>query len=144
MGPADGLPLHRAKRRRLCRALDPLQRTLRTDSRLLFLGRDMLLGGDAIALIAACLGLQGALIGILVAAFLREPDLRGSVLQHVLIAAARATVPLRAALARGRTQHGADDGADAADRYASVVCRYLPPLYIRDDLRVLLGALLIG
>src|SRR5687768_17869663 len=24
------------------------------------------------------------------------------------------------------------------------VCRYLPPLYIRDDLRVLLGALLIG
>src|SRR5687767_14683115 len=93
--------------------------------RLLFLARDLLLGGDAIALIAACLVLQGALIGIIVAAFLREPDLRGSVLQHVLIAAARATVPLRAALARGRTQHGADDGADAADRYASV-CLSVP------------------
>ena len=55
--------------------------------RLLFLGRDMLLGGDPITLIVLCLALQTALIGIIVATLLRAPALQGSLLQHVLIAA---------------------------------------------------------
>ena len=202
--------------------------------RLLFLGRDMLLGGHAIALVAACLGLQGALIGIIVAAFLREPDLRGSVLQHVLIAAsivlltwtiqmenfnwgvqitfvlpafltvaaiavvswrrpgprvdwpivAAAVMAVAACLSLGagvalwpalfvialRQRRGAQAfvvtalgaalslvphwlAAEPSTTPMMVltrpidtllfVCRYLPPLYIREDLRVLLGALLI-
>ena len=54
--------------------------------RLLFLGRDMLLGGDPVALIVVCLALQTLLIGIIVAALLHAPALQGSLLQHVLIA----------------------------------------------------------
>ena len=203
--------------------------------RLLFLARDMLLGGDAIALIGACLALQGALIGVIVAAFLHEPTLRGSVLQHVLIAAsivlltwtiqmenfnwsvqitfvlpafltvaaialvswrppgpgidwpivtaavmaAAACLSLAAGLALWpalfvislRQRRGAQAlvvtvlgavvslvphwlAAEPSTKPLMVltrpvetflfVCRYLPPLYIRDDIRVLLGALLIG
>ena len=203
--------------------------------RLLFLGRDMLLGGDAIALIVACLALQGALIGIVVAAFLREPSLRGSVLQHVLIAASivlltwtvqmenfnwsvqitfvlpafltaasiaivswcppgaridwpiitAAVMAVAACLSLGaglalwpalfvialRQRRGAQalvvTGLGAVLSIVPhwlaagpgttpmmvltrpietllFVCRYLPPLYIRDDIRVSLGALLIG
>lgn len=203
--------------------------------RLLFLARDLLLGGDAIALIAACLVLQGLLIGIIVAAFLREPGLRGSVLQPVLIAASivsltwtvqmenfnwsvqitfvlpafltvasiaivswrprgasidwpivtAAVMAVAACLSLGaglalwpalfvialRQRRGAQAlivtglgavvsivphwlTAEASATPMMVltrpiemllfVCRYLPPLYIRDDVRVLLGALLIG
>lgn len=54
--------------------------------RLLFLGRDTLLGGDPVALIILCLALQTALIGIVVTTLLRAPTLQGSLLQHVLIA----------------------------------------------------------
>jgi hypothetical protein len=54
--------------------------------RLLFLGRDILLGGDPITLIVVCLALQTALIGVIVATLLRAPALQGSLLQHVLIA----------------------------------------------------------
>ena len=203
--------------------------------RLLFLGRDMLLGGDAIALIAACLALQGALIAVIVAAFLREPALRGSVFQHVLIAASivlltwtvqmenfnwsvqitfvlpaflavaaialvswrppgeridwpivtAALMAVAACLSLGaglalwpalfvialRQRRGAQAlvltalgavvslvphwlAAESSTTPFMVltrpietllfVCRYLPPLYIRDDIRVVLGALLIG
>jgi hypothetical protein len=54
--------------------------------RLLFLGRDMLLGGDPLALIVVCLALQAALIGIIVGTLLSAPALQGSLLQQVLIA----------------------------------------------------------
>ena len=203
--------------------------------RLLFLGRDMLLGGDAITLIAACLALQAVLIGIIVAAFLWEPSLRGSVLQHVLIAASivlltwtvqmenfnwsvqitfvlpafltvasialvswrppaaridwpiitAAVMAVAACLSLGaglalwpalfvialRQRRGVQAlivtglgavlslvphwVAAAASTTPMMmltrpietllfICRYLPPLYIRDDIRVMLGALLIG
>lgn len=203
--------------------------------RLLFLGRDMLLGGDAITLIAVCLALQGALTGIVTAAFLREPGLRGSVLQHVLIAASivlltwtiqmenfnwsvqitfvlpafltvaaiailswhppgpridwpivtTAVMAVVACLSLGaglalwpalfvlalRQRRGAQayvvtgigtvlslvphwlaaaPGTTPMMALTSpietllFICRYLPPLYIRDDIRIVLGALLIG
>jgi hypothetical protein len=53
---------------------------------LLFLGRDALLQGDAVALIVVSLLLQVGVIGILVAALLHEPRLKGSLFQHVLVA----------------------------------------------------------
>jgi len=203
--------------------------------RLLFLGRDMLLRGDAIALIVACLALQGALIAIVVAALLREPALRNSLLQHVLIATsivlltwtvqmenfnwsvqitfvlpaflavvaiaivswrapgvridgpivAAAVITIAACLSLGagmavwpalfvvalRQRRGAQAffvtvgglAVSLLPHWLAVeptvtpamvltrpletllfVCRYLPPLYIRDDIRVALGALLIG
>jgi hypothetical protein len=203
--------------------------------RLLFLGRDVLLGGDPIALIVMCLALQAALIGIIVATLLRAPALQGSLLQHVLVASsivlltwtvqmenfnwsvqitfvlpaflavasiatvswfaparridwpivAATVMALAACLSLGaglaiwpavfviarRQRRGAQaiiiTAAGAAvsivPHWFSVeptvtpmmvlarpletllfVCRYLPPLYIRDDIRVVFGALLIG
>jgi hypothetical protein len=202
--------------------------------RLLFLGRDMLLGGDPLALIIVCLVLQAALIAIIVAALLHAPALQGSLLQHVLIAAsivlltwavqmenfnwsvqvtfvlpafltvasiaivswldpprridwpmvAAAVMAIAACLSLGsglaiwpalfmvalRQRRGAQAiivavaGAvvSLVPHWFSVepavtpvtaltrpvetflfVCRYLPPLYIRDDVRVVFGALLI-
>ena len=202
--------------------------------RLLFLGRDMLLGGDPIALILVCLVLQTALIGIIVATLLRAPALQGSLLQHVLVASsivlltwtvqmenfnwsvqitfvlpafltvasiatvssfgparridwpivAAAVMAVAACLSLGaglaiwpavfvvalRQRRGAQAviiavagaAVSLVPHWFSVeptvtptavlirpietflfVCRYLPPLYIRDDIRVVFGALLI-
>ena len=203
--------------------------------RLLFLGRDMLLGGDPVALIIVCLVLQTVLIGIIVGTLLRAPALQDSLLQHVLIATsivlltwtvqmenfnwsvqitfvlpafltvasiaivswfdpprrvdwpivAAAVMALAACLSLGaglaiwpavfvvaiRQRRGAQaimiavSGAalSLVPHWFSVesavtpmtmvtrpletflfVCRYLPPLYIQDDIRVVFGALLIG